>query len=157
MASARPGDPFGIRQRPQQGNKWGLADPKLEKQLANLGDREVGRDHQTVGRQGELTGAERMSASNKIVVVGGGIGGLAAALALFKEGLDVDVYEQAARLGELGAGIQISANGTRVLIALRLEEALRPGYLWLSARRKTSNSVRRRPADQPGLRLFRTQ
>jgi len=66
-----------------------------------------------------------MTTSNKIVVIGGGIGGLTAALALLKRGMDVEVYEQASRLGEVGAGIQISANGTRVLIALGLEEALR--------------------------------
>jgi salicylate hydroxylase len=66
-----------------------------------------------------------MAASDKIVVIGGGIGGLTTALALLKQGLDVDVYEQAPRLGEVGAGIQVSANGTRVLVALGLEEALR--------------------------------
>jgi salicylate hydroxylase len=60
----------------------------------------------------------------KIAIVGGGIGGLAAALALIRRGLDVDVYEQAAELRELGAGVQISANGTRVLHALGLKEAL---------------------------------
>ena len=36
----------------------------------------------------------------------------------------MDVYEQAPQLGEVGAGIQISPNGTRVLLALGLEEAL---------------------------------
>jgi salicylate hydroxylase len=46
-----------------------------------------------------------MSASNRVVVIGGGIGGLTTALALLKHGLDVEVYEQAARLGEVGAGI----------------------------------------------------
>ena len=60
----------------------------------------------------------------KIVIVGGGIGGLAAALALIRRGIDVDVYEQAHELRELGAGVQISANGTRVLHALGLKDAL---------------------------------
>ena len=60
----------------------------------------------------------------KVVVVGAGIGGLAAALALIQRGIDVDVYEQAPELRELGAGVQISANGTRVLHALGLKEAL---------------------------------
>jgi salicylate hydroxylase len=64
-------------------------------------------------------------APNKVVIVGGGIGGLAAALALLKRGIDVDVYEQAGELREVGAGIQISSNGTRVLYALGLEEALK--------------------------------
>ena len=59
-----------------------------------------------------------------IAIVGGGIGGLAAALALVRRGIDVTVYEQAAELRELGAGVQISANGTRVLHALGLKAAL---------------------------------
>jgi salicylate hydroxylase len=61
---------------------------------------------------------------NNIAIVGGGIGGLAAALGLLRRGIDVDVYEQAPELRELGAGVQISANGTRVLHALGLKEAL---------------------------------
>jgi 2-polyprenyl-6-methoxyphenol hydroxylase-like FAD-dependent oxidoreductase len=61
---------------------------------------------------------------NKVAIVGGGIGGLAAALALTRHGIDVAVYEQAPELRELGAGVQISANGTRVLHALGLKEAL---------------------------------
>src|SRR5262249_44809405 len=61
---------------------------------------------------------------HKIAVIGAGIGGLAAALALLRRGLDVDVYEQAPQLGEVGAGIQIAANGTRVLYALGLADAL---------------------------------
>jgi salicylate hydroxylase len=66
-----------------------------------------------------------MTALNKVVVVGGGIGGLVTTLALLKHGMDVDVYEQSTQLGEVGAGIQISPNGTRVLLALGLEEPLR--------------------------------
>ena len=61
----------------------------------------------------------------KIVIVGGGIGGLAAALSLLKRGRDVEVHEQAPELKEVGAGIQISSNGTRVLYALGLEDALK--------------------------------
>ena len=60
----------------------------------------------------------------RVVIVGAGIGGLTAALALLKRGLDVEVYEQASELKEVGAGIQISSNGTRVLYALGLEDAL---------------------------------
>jgi len=61
----------------------------------------------------------------RILIVGAGIGGLAAALALLRDGHDVAVYEQADRLAELGAGVQISANGARVLFALGLEDAIR--------------------------------
>ena len=66
-----------------------------------------------------------MASPGKIAVIGGGIGGLTAALALLKRGLDVDIYEQAPELKEVGAGIQISSNGTRVLFALGLEDALK--------------------------------
>jgi salicylate hydroxylase len=62
--------------------------------------------------------------AGSVAIVGGGIGGLAAALALVRRGIDVDVYEQAPELRELGAGVQISANGTRVLHALGLKDAL---------------------------------
>src|SRR2546422_5776975 len=65
-----------------------------------------------------------MSTSKKVVVVGAGIGGLTAALALLKRGIDAEVYEQSDQLKEIGAGIQISSNGTRVLFALGLETAL---------------------------------
>jgi salicylate hydroxylase len=63
--------------------------------------------------------------SDRIIVIGGGIGGLAAALSLLQRGFDVEVHEQAPELKEVGAGIQISSNGTRVLYALGLEEALK--------------------------------
>jgi salicylate hydroxylase len=59
-----------------------------------------------------------------VAIVGAGIGGLAAALALTQRGIDVEVYEQAPELYELGAGVQVSSNGTRVLHALGLKAAL---------------------------------
>ena len=60
----------------------------------------------------------------RILISGGGIGGLTAALALLKRGFDVEVYEQAGELKEVGAGLQLSANGNRVLYELGLGEAL---------------------------------
>jgi salicylate hydroxylase len=63
--------------------------------------------------------------SDRVIIVGAGVGGLTAALALLQRGFEVAVYEQAAELGEIGAGVQISANGTRVLHVLGLEAALR--------------------------------
>src|SRR4051812_37589017 len=59
-----------------------------------------------------------------IAVVGAGLGGLTATLALLQRGFDVTVYEQAPQLAEAGAGVQLSANATRVLIALGLREAM---------------------------------
>lgn len=61
----------------------------------------------------------------RILIAGGGIGGLTAALALLKRGFDVDVYEQASELKEVGAGLQLSANGNRVLYELGIGEALK--------------------------------
>lgn len=63
--------------------------------------------------------------SPRILIAGGGIGGAATALALLKRGIDVDIYEQAPQLGEVGAGVQISPNGSRALQALGAFEALR--------------------------------
>ena len=60
----------------------------------------------------------------KIAIIGGGIGGLSAALALLEAGLDVEVYEQARRFGEIGAGIQISPNASRLLHRLGLKPAM---------------------------------
>lgn len=54
----------------------------------------------------------------KIVIVGAGIGGLAAALALRNKGAEVLLLEQAPEIAEVGAGLQISANGLKVLRAL---------------------------------------
>jgi salicylate hydroxylase len=61
-----------------------------------------------------------------VIVAGGGIGGLTAALALARRGFRVTVLEQAQRLEEAGAGIQLSPNATRTLIELGLDDALRP-------------------------------
>lgn len=60
----------------------------------------------------------------KIVIVGGGIGGLTTALALLRCGIEPIVLERAPQLTEVGAGVQIAANGTIVLRELGLEPAL---------------------------------
>ena len=65
-----------------------------------------------------------MASKPHVLIAGAGIGGLTAALALLQRGYDVDVYEQASKLAELGAGVQIAANGSRVLRALGLEKEL---------------------------------
>lgn len=67
-----------------------------------------------------------MAAERHVIVAGAGIGGLAAALAMARAGLRVTVLEQAAKLEEVGAGIQLGPNATRVLIALGLAERLKP-------------------------------
>jgi salicylate hydroxylase len=60
----------------------------------------------------------------RIAVIGGGIGGLSAALQLLEAGLDVQLYEQAERITEIGAGIQISPNASRLLLRLGLRAAM---------------------------------
>jgi salicylate hydroxylase len=62
-------------------------------------------------------------AKSHVLIAGAGIGGLTAALALLQRGHDVDVYEQAPALMELGAGVQIAANGTRIFEHLGLRPA----------------------------------
>ena len=60
-----------------------------------------------------------------VLVAGGGIGGLAAALALVREGYRVKVIEQASQIGEIGAGIQLSPNAFAACDALGVGEHLR--------------------------------
>ncbi len=60
----------------------------------------------------------------RIAIIGGGIGGLSAALQLLQSGFDVHVYEQAPRITEIGAGIQISPNASRLLHRLGLRAAM---------------------------------
>ena len=85
-----------------------------------------------------------MSSVRKVIISGAGIAGLATALALRQRGVEVTVLEQAAELREVGAGLQIAPNGSRVLQALGLgaaieavacEAAAKEVRLWNSGRR----------------------
>ena len=66
----------------------------------------------------------------KVTIIGGGIGGLTAALALQRKGAEVTVLEQAEAISEVGAGLQITPNGVAVLVALGLNDDL----AWCSQR-----------------------
>ncbi|MEY3061491.1 MAG: 3-hydroxybenzoate-6-hydroxylase [Pseudomonadota bacterium] len=65
------------------------------------------------------------STGKKFIVVGGGIGGLAAAVALSQQGVHVTVLEQATELGEIGAGVQLGPNAFAALDALGVGENAR--------------------------------
>lgn len=61
----------------------------------------------------------------KVLVAGGGIGGITSVLALRQRGFDVQLFEQAPAFGMVGAGIQVSSNAAKVLLRLGLGEALK--------------------------------
>jgi salicylate hydroxylase len=61
-----------------------------------------------------------------VVIVGGGIGGLAAAIALRREGVAVTVLERAAAYTDVGSALELGPNATRILRGLDLLERLRP-------------------------------
>ena len=61
----------------------------------------------------------------KVLIVGGGIGGLTALLALRQRGIEAQLFEQAAAFRQVSAGLQISSNATCILIRLGLGEALK--------------------------------
>src|SRR6267378_1692567 len=89
------------------------------------------------------------------VVVGGGIGGIAAAVALTRAGIDVRVYEQAQQLAEVGAGVSLAPNGLRMLERLGVGEGIRRvGARYVSAQLRFSDgrAVRHEPHQftQPG-------
>ncbi|MDB5628154.1 MAG: FAD-binding protein, partial [Tardiphaga sp.] len=65
-----------------------------------------------------------MATTRTIIVAGAGIGGLTAALALAAQGFRIVVLEKAERVEEIGAGLQLSPNASRILTALGLHEAI---------------------------------
>ncbi len=83
------------------------------------------------------------------LVVGAGIGGLSAACTLRAAGLQVTVLEQAPELGEVGTGLQIGPNASRIILRLGLADAINPHVL------VTQESIRRRWED--GSLLARTE
>ncbi|MDN0075660.1 3-hydroxybenzoate 6-monooxygenase [Crenobacter sp. SG2303] len=66
-----------------------------------------------------------MTSQQPVIIAGGGIGGLAAALALVRQGFSVKVLEQAPQIGEIGAGIQLGPNAFHAFDALGVGEKAR--------------------------------
>lgn len=94
----------------------------------------------------------------KVAIVGAGIGGLTAALAMQRHGFHVRVFERAPNLGEVGAGIQVSPNATRVLEALGLGAALAqigflPGFLRMRDGR-TGDVITEVPVGEAGIERY---
>lgn len=67
---------------------------------------------------------EPVHKSPKVLIAGGGIGGAATAVALLRRGIEVQLFEQAPALQEVGAGVQISPNGSRALDSLGVFDEL---------------------------------
>jgi salicylate hydroxylase len=92
-------------------------------------------------------------ANLSVAVIGGGIGGLTAALSLLRAGFDVGVYERAGQLTEVGAGVQISPNASRVLHGLGLaDELARTGVkplAWHQRRWDDGRTLLRTPLAEP--------
>ena len=61
----------------------------------------------------------------RVAIIGGGIGGLTAAIALLRAGAEVSVYEAAGELQEIGAGVALHPNAMRVLRFIGVEDAVR--------------------------------
>jgi salicylate hydroxylase len=84
----------------------------------------------------------------RAVVVGGGLGGIAAAVALVQAGIDVQVHEQAQQLAEVGAGVSLAPNGLRMLKRLGVGEGIaRAGARYAAAQLRLSDgrAVRHEP------------
>jgi len=93
-----------------------------------------------------------------IAIIGGGIGGLSAALSLVKAGFDAQVYEQAPELREVGAGIVMSPNATRILDRLGLgpalaESSVRP-LAWHERRWDDGRTLLRVPLAEAAVAAF---
>jgi salicylate hydroxylase len=100
-----------------------------------------------------MCAAGARSTGVSVGVVGGGIGGLSAALALLHAGFDVHVFERASQLGEVGAGVQISPNASRILHRFGLAEQLaRTGVkplAWHQRRWDDGRTLLRSPLAEP--------
>jgi salicylate hydroxylase len=99
-----------------------------------------------------------MAGRLSVGVVGAGLGGLSAALSLLRAGFDVQVFEQSSTLGEIGAGVQVSPNASRVLHRLGLADDLaRTGVkplAWHQRRWEDGRTLLRTPLAEPLEAMF---
>ncbi|WP_082476890.1 FAD-dependent monooxygenase [Rhizobium sp. Leaf371] len=92
-----------------------------------------------------------------VAIVGAGMAGLTAALALAAKGIAVDILERASGLDAVGAGLQLSPNATRILAALGLSEALAPHWVEPDEIRLADGRSLRRVATVPAGRFARNR
>jgi salicylate hydroxylase len=93
----------------------------------------------------------------RVAIVGGGIGGLTAARALCRRGIEVAIYEAAPELREIGAGVALHPNAMKVLRALGLDEAVRSTAgrsQWALTRNWKNGRVISRTSREEQARLF---
>lgn len=99
-----------------------------------------------------------MAANNTILIAGGGIGGLAAALGLARKGRRCLVLERAPQLGEIGAGIQLGPNAFHSFDALGVGDAARAMAVYIDKLRLmdalTGGEITHIPLDEPFRRRF---
>jgi len=88
----------------------------------------------------------------RVAIIGGGIGGLTAARALSRRGVEVSIYESAPELREIGAGVALGPNAMKVLRSLELEDDVRGiagRWEWAVTRHgKTGRVISRTSRDQ---------
>ncbi len=87
-------------------------------------------------------------ASSRCIVIGGGIGGLAAALALLRAGADAQVFEQAPVLGEVGAGLTLSRGA--IASGVAPQPGAGRGFCLLALQNRRPPAHAARPAEQTG-------
>jgi 2-polyprenyl-6-methoxyphenol hydroxylase-like FAD-dependent oxidoreductase len=110
---------------------------------------------------GSLREGEMMDSETPIIVVGGGIGGLSAAIALRRAGFEAQVFERAPELGEVGAGISLWPNATRLLKRWGvLDDIVTRGFVaergaMRTPRGNTLHAMRFRERDAPHVLIHR--
>ena len=95
----------------------------------------------------------------RVAIIGGGIGGLAAARALCRRGIEVSIYEAAPELREIGAGVALGPNAMKALRSLGLEDDVprdrRALGLGGHAQRKTGRAISKTSRDQQAVPVRR--
>lgn len=93
----------------------------------------------------------------RVAIIGGGIGGLVAARAMCRRGVEVVVYEAAPELREIGAGVALGPNAMKVLRSLGLEEEVRAiagRWEWAATRNGRTGRVISKTSRQQQATLF---